>query len=439
MNKLKNNTRIVLFGILLASQPTFAVSLIDSVTQTLKTNPEVQEVISSRFAADHTIDQAKSGYFPKVDLTAGIGREWSNNISTQPGSEDYTRRELGIVIKQMIYDGYSTKSKVERSQSLVEASAYQVASTSEQIAFGVVSAFLNVLRYEELLTITQNNLDSHRSIFKQIQSRSAKGVDNEVNSEQAKGRLALSHANLLATQGNAIDTRTTYQRVTGYLAEGLDKPGNKCCVGLPNTLHKALEMALKNHPSLRSSVANYEASMSSIQTAEALMRPQVYLEISSGMNRDVDGVKSENEDVLAMIRLRHNVYNGGADEARISEEEHLSDGQKEVVIRTKQGVEEEVRLAWNELNTAALNLPHLKAHAEASKKSHAAYLQQFKIGRRTLLDLLDTENEKFVAQSDYINGQYKERIACYRLLASMGVLVDTLGLSADESTKVAEN
>jgi len=433
-----NRSEAFLLGALLfASQSSFAVTLSDVVAETLQTNPEVQEDVSARYATDHTVDQARSGYFPKIDINAGIGREWSNNSTTQPGSENYKRRELGLVIKQMIYDGYSTKSEVDQAESLVEASAYQVAGTSERIALSAASTFLNALRFDELVAITQENLDSHNVIYKQIQSRAKKGVGSQANLDQVEGRVARSHANLIATQGNSIDAKTAYQRVTGNLPDGLERPDNKCCEGLPDTLNTALEISLKRHPLLRSSVSHYEASLSQVQTAEALMRPRVHLEVEASMNRDIDGVKSKNEDALVMLRLRHNVYNGGADEAQITENEHLSLAQKEAVIQTKQAVEEEVRLAWNELETIVANIPYLKAHAEASKKSHEAYLKQFKLGRRSLLDLLDTENEKFTAQSSYINGLYQERIACYRLLASMGMLVESLGIDADKSALLA--
>ena len=436
---IKNTVGVLLLSSFLSvSQMSFAVSLTEVATETLKTNPEVHVATNAHYAVEHTIDQARSGYFPKIDLSAGIGREWSNNNSTQPGSKNLMRHGLGVVIKQMIYDGSLTKSRVEQAKSLTEASAYQAVNTSEQVVFNAASAFINILRYEKLLLITQDNLDSHQSIFKQVKSRSAKGIDHTANIEQALARVARSHADLLATEGNFADAKTTYQRVTGNLPEGLEEPDEKCCDGLPSTLNGALEIALEKHPLLRSTVANYAASLSQIQTAQASMRPRVHLEIESGINRNIDGATGADEDVLAMIRLKHNLYNGGADKLKISETKYLSVEQKETAMRINKDVEEEVRLAWNGLDTAARNLPHLKTHADASKKSHAAYLQQFKIGKRSLLDLLDIENEMFIAQLDYISGQSIERIACYRLLASMGVLLETLGIESVESAVVAE-
>jgi adhesin transport system outer membrane protein len=86
-----------------------------------------------------------------------------------------------------------------------------------------------------------------------------------------------------------------------------------------------------------------------------------------------------------------------------------------------------------------MRLPYLKTHAVSAERTHASYQQQFNLGQRTLLDLLDQENEKFTAQSDYINGVYDEKVACYRLLASMGVILETLDIVLVEAeTSVAE-
>jgi adhesin transport system outer membrane protein len=138
-----------------------------------------------------------------------------------------------------------------------------------------------------------------------------------------------------------------------------------------------------------------------------------------------------------MFRLRHNLANGGYDSARIAETEHLTEQQKQLVLKTQREVEADVRLAWNALKRANSRLPHLKTHAESAAKTHEAYQQQFNLGQRTLLDLLDQENERFTAKTDYIHGFYDEKIACYRVLASMGVLVETMGLTpVDDSVVV---
>ncbi|MEH6503573.1 MAG: TolC family outer membrane protein [Cycloclasticus sp.] len=430
--------RICIGVLVCLSQTTHALTLNETVAQTLQTNPELMADISRRLSTDHTVGQARAAYFPKVDVSLGIGREWSRNPSTPPEGVSLNRREQGIALRQMIYDGFATKNEVEKAQLLVEAAAYQVASSSERLGFEAANAFLEVLRYEDLLVITQENLTSHQAIYQQIESRSSSGVDRGADLEQARGRVALSEANLMATKGNFADAKTSFQRVTGSLPEGeLEKLGERCCDGLPLTLNEGIETAFEGHPTIRSSNARYEASLAETQVANALFSPRLDLEVGSNMNHEVEGISGKNQDVLAMIKLRYNLYNGGADQARINETEYLTAQQKEIVLDMARNIQEEVRLSWNELYTAIENLPHLKLHAESAANSHSAYQQQFDLGKRTLLDLLDMENEKFTSKANYINGYYQERISYYRLLASMGILVKTLNLPLNEASVVA--
>lgn len=430
--------RICIGLLVCLSQTTHALTLNETVAETLQTNPELMADVSRRLSTDHTVDQARAAYFPKIDISLGIGREWSNNPSTQPGGVNLKRREEGIALTQMIYDGFATKSEVDKTESLVEAAAYQVASSSERLGFEAANAFLEVLRYEDLLVITQENLASHQEVYQQIQSRSSSGVDRGADLEQAQGRVALAEANLMANKGNFADAKTNFQRVVGSLpGEDLEKPDERCCDGLPRTLNEAIEVAFEGHPAIRSSNAKYEASLAETEVANALFSPRVDLEVEANTNREVEGISGKNQDVLAMIRLRYNLYNGGADQARINETEYLTAQQKEMILDMARNVQEGVRLSWNELYTAIGNLPHLKLHAESATKAHSAYQQQFNLGRRTLLDLLDMENEKFTSKANYINGYYQERIACYRLLTNMGILVETLNLPLNEASAVA--
>jgi adhesin transport system outer membrane protein len=147
-------------------------------------------------------------------------------------------------------------------------------------------------------------------------------------------------------------------------------------------------------------------------------------------------VRYKNNDAYAMLRLKYNLYNGGTDKARVAERRIQEMEASEIMNRTRRQVEESTRLSWNSLLTSSDRLPKLKAHADATEQTRDAYAKQFNIGQRTLLDLLDSENELYTARSNYIDGQYVELFARYRLLADMGKLVEALGVAPREEAKV---
>jgi adhesin transport system outer membrane protein len=97
-----------------------------------------------------------------------------------------------------------------------------------------------------------------------------------------------------------------------------------------------------------------------------------------------------------------------------------------------------MRLSWVAHQTIKSQLEFYKDHRDASIKAMEAYQSQFNIGQRTLLDLLDSANEMFVAKSSYVNARYDETFAGYRILASMGALNKTLGVTLPQETAPLE-
>jgi adhesin transport system outer membrane protein len=198
-----------------------------------------------------------------------------------------------------------------------------------------------------------------------------------------------------------------------------------------------VQTAVANHPILRSARADIEATHAQTRAAESLLQPRVDLELGTSWNDNLDGVNYKNNDAYAMLRLRYNLYHGGADKARVSETRIQTMEATEVMNRTQREVEESTRLSWNALETSLDRLPKLKAHAESTELTRDAYGKQFNIGQRTLLDLLDSENELYTARANYVDGQFIEMFARYRLLADEGRLIETLGVTPREETKLA--
>ena len=138
----------------------------------------------------------------------------------------------------------------------------------------------------------------------------------------------------------------------------------------------------------------------------------------------------------AMVRMRYNLFKGNADLARIAETRYLLVESEEVARRTERQIEQSVRLSWNAFSSAQERLPFLTKHAESSQLTREAYAKQFSLGQRTLLDLLDTENEAFTAGSNLLNGRYVELFSRYRVLADLSMLLDVIGVSLGPASQL---
>lgn len=418
-----------------------AQSLQQAVQSTLDENPQIQSAKSERRAVAHQIDQARAGYFPTVDIAAGIGWEQSSNPTTRArgdGTVSYGREEASILMRQMVFDGLATPSEVSRQKARTNSRAYTVFGQSEITGLDAVEAYINVLRRQELLQLAKENLLVHQRTNDQIRLRSERGVGRKADIDQSAGRLALAEKNVRSEMGNLRDAETAFQRVIGALPSELE-PIQGVGEALPESLDQAIEQAVDNHPILKSANADIDSAFAQHKTARAAYMPRLDVEVGASHNVDLDGIKGKNEDAFAMLRMRYNIFNGGKDVARREETAQLINQAKDIRDNTYRQVVESMRLSWVAYQTVNSQLDFFKGHMEAIIKTNDAYQKQFNIGQRTLLDLLDTANEMFVAKSAYTNAKYDELFSQYRILTSKGELNKTLGTKLpDEIARVDE-
>jgi len=414
-----------------------AQSLKEIIQKTIDENPQIQSAKSERSAVAQEIDQAKAGYFPTIDIAAGIGWEQSSNPTTRrrgDGTVSYGREESSIQLRQMIFDGLATPNEVARHQARTNAKAYTVFGQSEITALNAVEAYINVLRRQELLFLAKENLSIHKKTNKQILLRSKRGIGKRADADQSSGRLALAEKNTLSEWGNLQDAQTSFLRVVGTLPVDL-QPIKAPSEALPSNLEIAMEQAIANHPILKSSNADIDSAFAQHETAKAAYLPRLDFEASASHNVNMDGIPGKNEDANAMLRLKYNLFNGGKDVARRKETAKRINQAKNIRDNTYRQVVESMRLSWVAHQIINSQMNFFKLHQEASIKSYAAYQQQFNIGQRTLLDLLDTANEMFVSKSAYTNAKYDVLFAQYRILASKGGLNKYLKTNLPDEAK----
>lgn len=414
-----------------------AQSLQEAVQRTVNKNPEIQSAKSDRRAVEHEISQARAGYFPTIDIAAGIGWEQSSNVATRnrgDGTVSYGREETSIQLRQMVFDGFATSNEIDRHKARTNARAYTVFGQSEIIGLDAVVAYIDVLRFHELATLAEANLSLHKKTNNQIQLRSKRGLGRKADADQSRGRLALAERNYLSEAGNIQDAETAFLRTIGVLPNKLSPIPVPSAV-LPTSLEQALEQAIANHPTLKSANADIDSAFSQHATAKSPYFPRLDIEASASHNVDLDGTKGKNEDALVMLRLRYNLFNGGKDVARREETTQRINQAKDIRDNTYRQVVESMRLSWVARQTIKSQLNFFKIHRDSSIKSHAAYQKQFDIGQRTLLDLLDSSNEMFVSKSAYTNAKYDELFSQYRILTSKGSLNNFLEVTLPEEAK----
>lgn len=415
-----------------------AIDLKQAVEQALLTSPEVLEGVNERLSLDEQVRQADAGFLPSVDLTGGIGYEHTDSPGTRAndGDEELLRRELGFFLRQMLFDGNTTKHEVARQRARVSANAQELLGVAHSTALQAIEAYFDLIRFRRVKWFAEDNLRTHKRIQDQVRLRSEAGVSRKSDLDQVNARVALAEASLIAAEANVADAETTYQRVVGQQAPVELEVREPSPDELPETLEAAIERARANNPVLKSAQADIEEALAQNRVAQGELYPRLDLEVAGNLNDNIDGVEGRNDDLSAMLRLRYNLFDGGRDRARIRQTAHEINQAKEIRNRTGRELEESMRLAWSALQSTRRQLQYLNDRVRFAEATRDAYLRQFNIGQRTLLDLLNTENDVFQARQSLINTRRDEKVAHYRILTDLGELLVALDIAAPAETQI---
>ena len=422
-----------LVGVSLATS-TMALTLEYSVKRAVDTYPEVLIAAKGRLAVNQALRRAKADYYPTVDLHAGIGKEWSKNSTVKTDGHRHLRRlvrkESGIFVNQNLFRGWATVNEVERNRARLDSASHQLNADAEDAALHTIETYLEILHRQERVEFARENYYSHKKTYNMIKRRDEQGLSRKADVEQALGRLTLARANLQAERANLRDAQITFMRIVGEYPEKLKVPNYVSQKALPWSLQRAVDMAIAHHPRLKQAQADLNATISQNDVSRAPFYPEVNLELGASRNRHLDGSYGSNHDYFVMLRANWNIYRGGADVATFRETAFLVEQAREVMHRTYRDVKESARFAWNTYKTENQRKLQLERHRVAAGRTVGAYTTQFKLGKRTLLDLLDSENEYFSAKLAYSDSEYSELTARYRILNSTGQLLKVMHIAA---------
>ena len=414
-----------------------ASSLEDAVRAALLTNPEVGIVAEDRRAVQSQLDQAKGGYLPTIDLNLAGGFGTLSDPASRAREtaeiEDsewvsMPRYESGLTLRQMIFDGFATDAAVERQGSRVVSASRRVRETSEFVAINAIEAYLEALRQQELTDLAKVNVKQHADHLEVTRRKVDGGAATVADIQQAQSRLATAESTLVSAQTRLRDSFATYTRIIGEEPEALSRPSAPEWA-LPGNLETAVGQAMTNNPSVSVAKADVDTALSEYRATQTGFLPNVGLKLEGIANRNVDGVRGGDYDASAMVEVSYNLFNGNRDvnlrhefTARIGEARQRHN-------RALRFAEEEMRLAWNAMLSARDSSVVQRNEVDANARVRDTYGQQFDLGSRSLLELLDSENELFLASGNLTTTEYLNIFSVYRVLSTSGLLMSTLDVA----------
>ncbi len=425
------NKKLILTFLLL---PVFACAEVqniqDAAQEAVLTNPEVLLKWHAFLSANGQRDVAAGNYYPHLDAQAGTGREIHNDPLLV---NNYNSHSQSITLSQMIYDGFATSNEVDRLDHNRLVKLYELYDVTETTVLEVVHAHLDVLRYRKLVEYAEENYVQHRALYNQLLSKAQAGVGRRVDLEQSAGRLALAEANLLNETSNLHDVSARYQRLVGAKpATNLLEPGG-LDKDIPADLTGALQITNTSNPAILAAIEGIRASDSDAAGHHSAFQPRVDVRLSGQHGTNINSEIGDSNDKTAQVVLTWNLFNGFSDRAKLhqlAEQVNMSRDYRDKVCRD---LRQNLEVAYNDKRKIAELLKYLDQHQLSIEKARDAYRQQFDIGQRTLLDLLDTENELFQSRRAYAEAEYDQLFAYARVQAGMGNLFRALNLSRPDA------
>ena len=417
------------------------ISLREAVAVGIATNPQYGVVAASRRATDEELNQGKALFLPSLDLNADAGYEYTDDVGTRAGSGDDTeellRRQAGITLTQMLFDGFAAHYEVKRQEARVVSSANRVRETAELVGLNIVESYLEVMRQRQLLVIARQNVADHVGILDQIQDGVNAGRSTQADLEQAKARLASARTVESGTRQALRNAEARYRQEVGDPPADLEFPQIPFD-HLSADVEEEVVQAIANSPTLSIFESDIEVAYAEAQGTKSTMYPQVDLQLNARTSEDVGGIKDEEDtSASALLVMNWNLYRGGVDVARAREFVHRHQQTKEERADAARQVENDVRQTWASMVASGERATQFSAQAEANSEVVKAYKDQFNLDRRTLLDVLDAQNELFVSRSNTVNSEFLEMFAVFRLLALKGRLLPVLEVEPPRESALA--
>jgi adhesin transport system outer membrane protein len=386
---------------------TSSTSLSGIVQDALTYHPSIEADKHALSATDDVIDQAVAGYMPSIDLRASLGREnirrdFKPNILnplSSLGSVTSTRTDPSITLRQTIFDGMGTASRIARARSQRHQARGTLGVTTDTATVDAASATVDLRRLKRLKIIVERNIEFHKLMKGRVEEIVQAGAAPLSDLFQVEARLQDTYI----TQAN-INSELEVATAKFIEVVGKAPPDHIQRIRLPNYLidispDMAVRMALDNNSSIKVARSNVLIAESSHRETASKLVPSLTFELEGERDRNMSATSGFQNRLTAMLVARHNLFSGGADLAKSRETvKRLTEAHSRLNLAIRQ-TERTIRAAWGEARNARKKSAHLTKLIKEKRNIRSTYLEEFTLGKRTLMDVLDATNDVYITEA----------------------------------------
>lgn len=400
-----------------------AESLEQALVSTYLTNPTLATGRASLRSADEGVAQAISNWRPTVEFTADAGVE-RNESSLRTGSARTQQRQphsYTLDLTQPLFRGGRTLAETSEAENTVMAERARLVASEQAILVAGATAYLDVYRDEAVLNLNRNNEAVLKRQLEATQDRFQVGEITRTDVYQAEARLARSTADRIQGEATLEASRAAYQNIVGVAPTGsLVFP--PIPPGLPESKEESIKEAAINNPTVIAAQYDERAAIDGIDGIWGELLPTVDFTASAGRDFASAGESSRIDTAEAMVTISVPLYQSGSVYSRLRESKQQASEFRLVVDRERRNAAEQATRTWENLHAAQARVSSFRTQIQASKIAFEGVEREAAVGSRTVLDVLDAEQELLDARVSFIRAQRDEVVAMFELLAAVGRL-----------------
>lgn len=421
--------------------PAAAETLTEALASAYRTNPNLEAARRELGAVNERVPQALSGWRPTVTVSGQAGARHEDSdfgsgasagqrgagVGAGAGADTRTPWRTALRVTQPLYRGGTTIAATDRAEFQVQAQRARLTSTEQDILFRAAQAYMNVWRDQAVLRLNRNNVERLRRQLEATQDRFEVGEVTRTDVAQAESRLARAIADQTDAEGNLNASRAVYKEVIGHLPEQLEQPPQPD--GLPSTLEGAVSQARAQNPSAVAAGFAEQAARERTREIAGELLPQADLVGELSHAEEQVGEDSTTDTAELRAELTIPLYQQGRVFSQVREAKQTANQRRLDLRAARNTAEQRAVSAWESLQAARAQIESLEEQVRAAEIALEGVRQEAQVGARTVLDVLDAEQELLNAQVSLVRAQRDEIVASYDVLAAVGKLnAEAIGL-----------
>ena len=401
----------------------------EALVAAYQTNPTLLAQRANLRAVNEGVPQELSNYRPFVSIESFAGAQHVDRNGSD-GSESTTPYQASVGLAQPLYRGGRTVAGVARAESEVAAQRAVLRSVEQGVLLGAVTAYMDVWRDQAVLQLTINNEQVLARQLEATQDRFDVGELTRTDVAQSEARLARATAQRIEAEGNLTASRAVFQEVVGFLPGTLDAP--PALEGLPASEQDVVGAARDDNPAVLSARFAEQAARHQVRVTTGELLPEVFLtaELLHSENEFSDDSEISQARVLAVVSIP--LYQQGFVSSRVRQAKQDASRRRVEIVEARRRVEQDAIDAWEALVTARAQIRSFQSEVRSSEIALEGVREENSVGQRTILDVLDAEQELLDAQVRLVRARRDEVVAAYRIQQVQGRLTAAeLGLPVD--------